>query len=87
MIIQPRDTTTTPPTSGSGSSTGGLLGTGDDGGQFMQLLLTELQSQDPTQPMDTDSTVTQLVQLNLLDQVTQINSTVQSLVGSIPTGS
>jgi len=84
MTVQPRDTTQNATSTTTGSP--GLLG-GDDSSQFMQLLMTELQSQDPMSPMDTDSTVTQLVQLNLLDQVTQIRELVQSMGTSPGSGS
>ena len=44
----------------------------------MQLLITQLQNQDPTSPMDPSTFVTQLVEVNNLDQVSQINQLLQS---------
>ena len=44
---------------------------------FMKLLITQLQNQDPTQPMDPSAFVSQLVQVNSLDQLTQINQLLQ----------
>jgi flagellar hook assembly protein FlgD len=50
---------------------------------FMQLLATELQSQDPTQTMDPTTMVTQMVQINQLNDVAGIYSILQG--GSAPT--
>ena len=49
---------------------------------FMQLLITQLQNQDPLSPMDPSTFVSQLVGVNSLDQVTQINQLLQSTLGS-----
>jgi flagellar basal-body rod modification protein FlgD len=48
----------------------------------MTLLLTELQSQDPTAPMDTTAMVGQMVSLNQLDQLMSIQSILQNSLGS-----
>ena len=52
---------------------------------FMQLLITQLQNQDPLSPMDPSTFVTQLVDVNSLDQLTQINQVLQSAFGSSST--
>jgi len=57
------------------------LGGGMDG-MFMQLLITQLQNQDPLSPMDPSTFVNQLVGVNSLDQLTQINQVLQSTFGS-----
>jgi len=44
---------------------------------FMTLLVSEIQNQDPTQPMDPTTFMAQLVQLNQLEQTMQINQVVQ----------
>jgi len=49
---------------------------------FMQLLITQLQNQDPLSPMDPSTFVTQLVGVNSLDQLTQINQLLQNTLGS-----
>lgn len=49
---------------------------------FMTLLTTQLQNQDPTNPVDPTQFVTQLAQFTTLDQVTQINGLLQELVQS-----
>jgi flagellar basal-body rod modification protein FlgD len=44
---------------------------------FLTLLVSELQNQDPTQPADPNAYITQLVQVNSLQQLIQINQTGQ----------
>jgi flagellar basal-body rod modification protein FlgD len=63
--------------SSSSSSTSSSSGTGIDS-MFMQLLITQLQNQDPLSPMDPSTFVTQLVGVNTLDQVSQINQLLQT---------
>jgi len=58
-------------TSGTGAFGGGM------DGMFMQLLVTQLQNQDPLSPMDPSTFVSQLVEVTNLDQVTQINQLLQ----------
>lgn len=64
-------------TAGSDSSSGS---TGSDsysvdniGSTFLNLLVQELQNQDPTQPMDPTAMVGQMISLNQLDQLVSIN--------------
>ena len=52
---------------------------------FLNLLVTELQNQDPTAPVDPTQIVGQLVSLNQLDQLISINSTLSGLAN--PTAS
>ncbi len=68
------------------TSTNNSLGGGMDS-MFMQLLITQLQNQDPLSPMDPSTFVTQLVGVNSLDQLTQINQVLQSTFGSSNTTS
>ncbi|MGH9453378.1 MAG: flagellar hook capping FlgD N-terminal domain-containing protein [Terriglobia bacterium] len=49
---------------------------------FMTLLTSELQAQDPTNPMSPTDTITQLAQFESLDQLSQINSVMQNAFGS-----
>ncbi|MFY9646641.1 MAG: flagellar hook capping FlgD N-terminal domain-containing protein [Terriglobales bacterium] len=42
---------------------------------FIQLLVTELQSQDPTSPMDPTTMVSQMFSMNQLQQLIDINQT------------
>ena len=50
---------------------------------FMQLLLTEMQYQDPTQPMDTDKILTQTSQLATLESADNTNNTLTSLAATL----
>ena len=66
-------------TSGTSSSNSSL---GSMDTTFMNLLITELQSQDPTAPMDPTEMVGQMISLNQLDQLVSINQIMQSAFGS-----
>jgi len=46
---------------------------------FLQLLVTQLQNQDPTSPMDSAQMTSQLAQINTVSGVDQLNTTLQSL--------
>jgi flagellar basal-body rod modification protein FlgD len=46
---------------------------------FLTLLVSELQNQDPTQPTDPNAYITQLVGVNSLQQLIQINSGLTSI--------
>jgi flagellar basal-body rod modification protein FlgD len=71
----------------SSSSSGSTLGPSSSSLQetFLNLLVTELQNQDPTSPVDPTQMVGQLVSLNQLDQLISINSTLQGLIPSTST--
>lgn len=49
---------------------------------FLTLLVSELKNQDPTQPTDPTSYITQMVGVNSLQQLIQINQGVSSLGGT-----
>jgi flagellar basal-body rod modification protein FlgD len=66
-------TTTTTSTTGNGNSATSLQD------EFLNLLVTELQNQDPTAPVDPTAMVGQLVSLNQLDQLININSTLTNI--------
>jgi len=61
-----------------------------DKDSFLQLLLVELQYQDPTEPMDSEKILTQTSQLATLESADNTNSTMEKLVdrmnGSMDTG-
>jgi flagellar basal-body rod modification protein FlgD len=64
----------------SGNTTQTTSSTSNDtSSEFMQLLLAQLQNQDPMSPMDGNQLASQMVQMNLLDQVTQIRQAVAQL--------
>ncbi|HZD31232.1 MAG TPA: flagellar hook capping FlgD N-terminal domain-containing protein [Candidatus Angelobacter sp.] len=66
------------PTSGSTTGNSSQNSLGDMDTTFMNLLITELQSQDPTAPMDATQMVGQMISLNQLDQLISINQTLQT---------
>src|SRR5271166_4152832 len=48
---------------------------------FIKLLVTEMQSQDPTSPMDPTTMVGQMFQMNQLQQLIDINQTLSNALG------
>jgi len=74
-------------TTGTGSSVSSTSSTSSSSLQtmFLNLLVTELQNQDPTQPVDPTQMVGQMISLNQLDQLISMNQTLSSLAG--PTAS
>lgn len=66
-----------PPTSNSNSASsvnGQVMGSQ----QFLQLLTTELQNQDPLQPMDDTQSVAQLAQFSALQSQNELNTSFQN---------
>lgn len=49
---------------------------------FMKLLVTQMQNQDPLNPMDNAQVTSQLAQLSTVSGINQMNATLQSLIGS-----
>ena len=81
MTIQGITPNVASPTAGpAGSTTGTASQTslGDMDTTFMNLLITELKSQDPTAPMDATQMVGQMVSLNQLDQLIGIHQILQT---------
>ena len=76
----PRALATTPP-SGTTDSSSSQTSLSSLGTTFMQLLVQELQNQDPTAPMDSTQMVGQMISLNQLDQVASINQLLTSKLG------
>ncbi len=74
---------TTTATSGSNSSTSGATITADD---FLTLLVSELQNQDPTADTDPNEYVNQLVNVNSLQQLISINQEVGTLTPPAASG-
>jgi flagellar basal-body rod modification protein FlgD len=52
----------------------------DDFDEFMLLLTTQLQNQDPTEPLDTNQFTEQLVQFSSVEQAVQTNSNLEKLL-------
>lgn len=82
--------TTTGSTTQTNSSSTSETGLGSlDGNSFITLLTAQLQAQDPTNPMDPNQFVTELVQFNMLQQLINIDQllTPASSTGASSTGS
>jgi flagellar basal-body rod modification protein FlgD len=71
----------------SSATSGSSLNPNDAESTFMKMLVTELQSQDPTQPMDPMQMVGQMFSMNQLQQLIDINQTLSAALGGVPTGS
>ena len=74
--------TTDPTTTVATEATSGVTGhkptaLGKDA--FMQLLMIQLQHQDPTQPQDDAQLIAQLAQFSSLEQMQQMNQTLTSI--------
>jgi len=77
--------TTDAVTSGSPGSTSAGNSTDGMDTTFLNLLITELKSQDPTAPMDATQMVGQMISLNQLDQLIGIHQLLQSDINSATT--
>ena len=51
--------------------------------QFMKLLVTQLQNQDPLNPMDNSQMTSQIAQINTVSGINQLNTTLQALTASM----
>jgi flagellar basal-body rod modification protein FlgD len=68
-----KTTGTTKPMATSTTSSAAADSSDITSSDFLTLLVSELQNQDPTQPADPNAYITQLVQVNSLQQLIQIN--------------
>lgn len=59
--------------------------TDDAQSRFLTLLTTQLKNQDPTNPVDSAQTTSQLAQISTVDGIERLNTTLQGLVGSYRT--
>jgi flagellar basal-body rod modification protein FlgD len=83
------------PMDSSTNGTSGTNGSNDDSNNgatisandFLTLLVTEMQNQDPTADTDPNEYINQLVQVNSLEQLIDINQTLTTDLGSTPTSS
>jgi flagellar basal-body rod modification protein FlgD len=78
----PKDTSTNGTTGNSSTAAGNSDITADD---FLTLLVSELKNQDPTQPTDPNQYITQLAQVNSLQQLISINQGIGTLDSAITT--
>ena len=69
----------------SSSSAGSGNSAQDLQNQFLNMLVTQLKNQDPTNPMDNSQLTTQLTQINTLSGIEKLNTTLGSISGQIST--
>lgn len=72
--------TTSTSSTGSGTATS-MVGLADQYDQFLTLLTTQLQNQDPLNPMDNKDMVNQLVNFASVEQQIKQNENLESLIG------
>jgi flagellar basal-body rod modification protein FlgD len=75
----PKDVSTSTNSSGAAGADSSDI-TSED---FLTLLVSELKNQDPTQPTDPNQYITQLAQVNSLEQLISINQGIGTLDGAI----
>ena len=66
-------------TAAQGTTNDSITGLADNFGNFLKLLTTQLQNQDPTSPMDADQFTQQLVQFSGVEQQIRSNETLGEL--------
>lgn len=76
----PTDTMNTSTASTTGTSASDLQAT------FLKLLVTQLQNQDPTSPLDSSQMTTQLAQINTVSGIAQLNTSLSSLSTQLAAG-
>lgn len=74
-LLNPGTTSSTTTKTAAATGSSDTLGKDD----FLKLLLTELQHQDPTSPMDSDKILTQTSQLATLESSTKTNTALENL--------
>jgi len=82
MQVTPATAITTNTASTKSAASSASNTTTIDYNSFLQLLVTEMQNQDPTQPMDPTQTVTQLATFSGVEQAVQTNSILSSLLSN-----
>ncbi len=97
MLINATHAAATTPNTGTTGSTGATSTTGGaaassssassgvnlGGTDFLTLMLAQLQNQDPTSPVDSNTFLTQLAQLSEVQGITQLNTSFSSLSTSL----
>jgi flagellar basal-body rod modification protein FlgD len=86
MTIQPMFTMPHSQTGGAAASTQASSPDNVDENQFLQLLVAQIQYQDPTNPTDSTAFVTQLAQFSSLEQLVGIHGDLDNLTSQGTTG-
>ena len=73
-------TTSSSATSGSQSGSSALNSLSSNFGDFLKLLMTQLQNQDPTSPLDTNQFTSELVQFSSVEQQINTNTSLTQLI-------
>lgn len=79
-------TTPTAPTTPTDSTASTLASESITPNDFITLLVSQLKNQDPTQPMDPTTFVTQMVDFNSLEQLISINQDLTPATSTPSTG-
>jgi flagellar basal-body rod modification protein FlgD len=66
--------------SNSGLQANAGSGLAMDGGEFMMILLAQLRNQNPLEPMDDKELISQMAQLNSLQELQKINASLSTLL-------
>lgn len=80
-ITDTNSTTQTRAVAAAQSQTNSLMGDTQD--RFLTLLVTQLQNQDPLDPMDNAQVTSQIAQLSAVNGIEQLNSTLLALSGQM----
>lgn len=67
-------------TQANANGTSALNGLSSNFGDFLHLLMTQLQNQDPTSPLDTNQFTSELVQFSSVEQQIQTNTSLTQLI-------
>jgi flagellar basal-body rod modification protein FlgD len=70
-------------TSTDSSSTSRVINKDLDRDAFLQLLVMQMQNQDPMEPMDNSQMIAQLAQLTSLEQMEKLNTSFDTLSGNV----
>lgn len=68
---------------GAASKTGGNSAVSDTQDRFLKLLVTQMQNQDPLNPMDNAQVTSQMAQLSTVTGIDKLNATLQALSDSM----
>jgi flagellar basal-body rod modification protein FlgD len=77
MMITVKDYAYTPGTENTNKS--GAITTEQTGTAFMSLLLAQMKNQNPMEPMDDSQMISQMAQLNSLDELKKISESLSSM--------